>query len=65
MAIEGGNFRCPSTGFSTPDPLEWNKHAEECGIHTESGRTQCISCGAGIEYNHIPFKPLTPDGSRA
>jgi hypothetical protein len=65
MSIEGGAFKCPITGFETMEIPEWNKHCmEDCDKHGESGSTVCISCGAGIEYQHIPYRPLAPDGSK-
>jgi hypothetical protein len=64
MSIEGGNFRCDPTGFKATTVKKWNEHAQECGLHTESGETVCISCGRGIAYKHLPFRPLAPDGSK-
>lgn len=62
--IEGGNFRCISTGFETGDRKEWNEHAIECGRHTERGTTSCVGCGEVIQFEDLPFVPFAIDGSK-
>jgi hypothetical protein len=62
--IEGGNFKCPPTGFETAEREEWNNHClEDCDKHTMHGATTCQGCGDIIQFKGLPFQPFKADGT--
>jgi len=60
--VIGGNFKCYH-GIDTDSVDEWNAHCSDpANEHTESGFTKCIDCQRTIEFNGIPYHPITPTG---
>ena len=61
---EGGNFKCVH-GIDTDSVDEWNEHCSDPeNGHTESGISQCTSCGETIVFDEIPYHPIKADGSK-
>lgn len=58
-----GTLKCFIHDYETLDINEWNDHCINEG-HTDSGTTQCIDCGEGLEFTDIPFQKITPAGKQ-
>ena len=63
VMIIGDSLKCALHGIDTLDIHEWNEHCSDpANGHTESGTTRCINCNALIEFEGLPFQPITPSG---
>jgi hypothetical protein len=62
VMIIGDSLKC-AHGLDTLDINEWNEHCSDpANGHTESGQTRCIDCDALIEFEGLPYHPITPSG---
>jgi hypothetical protein len=62
VMVIGDSLKCIH-GLDTFDINEWNEHCSDpANGHTESGQTKCLDCGEIIEFEGLPFQPITPTG---
>ena len=62
VMVIGDSLKCVH-GIDTLDIEEWNEHCSDpANGHTESGQTRCVDCNALIEFEGLPFQPITATG---
>jgi hypothetical protein len=62
VMIIGDSLKC-AHGIDTLDINEWNEHCSDpANGHTENGTTRCSICTSLIEFEGLPFQPITPKG---
>ena len=63
ISATGASLKCDLHNISTFDLNEWNAHCSDpANGHTESGSVKCIDCPNMIEFEGLPYVPMTPRG---